>query len=67
MEKDVYEVGYRVAVREPEHLRSYPFYGRIPVAICSSASCGNRAGALSVGALKGATHERFKRGHLLIF
>lgn len=45
MEKDVYEVGYRVAVREPEHLRSYPFYGRIPVAICSSASCGNRAGA----------------------
>jgi len=22
---------------------------------------------LSVGALKGATHERFKRGHLLIF
>jgi hypothetical protein len=24
-------------------------------------------GVVSVGALKGATHERFKRGHLLIF
>jgi hypothetical protein len=24
-------------------------------------------GEVSVGALKGATHERFKRGHLLIF